>query len=189
MEGLSSSDPSSWVVLEHFHEQIEAIIIDFFGADQFSQVERAVLRPVDRLEFAHLTNARPLFLSGLSSHDAEDLLKLGFVAFTAEKHLIYGQLCKNAADRPDVYWSGILVHLQEQLRATVVESHHTLGVRLDGDGKGASETKVTDFDLFVLLSSQENILWLQVPVDDALRVAVGDRLKDLPQVTLYERLW
>ena len=64
--------------------------------------------------------------------------------------------------------------MKKQLWAAVIERHDALGVGLYRDRKGASESKVCEFDKLIILTGQENVGWLKIAMDHSLRVAVSD---------------
>lgn len=59
-----------------------------------------------------------------------------------------------------------------------------MGVRTDGDAKSARESEVRQLQVVVLAVDQQ-VLRFQVPVQNAVRVAVGDALQHLVQVQLH----
>lgn len=133
LKGLLCRDPSGWLILKHFSEQVKALVVNLFGMDELSQIHNlVVVWPLRRGELGILHDAGPCLLIGLT-HDAEDFLKLHGLIFTLEKRCIDSKLCKDAANRPDIDRSGILVQLQQKFGTAIIQSNDTLGVRLDRD--------------------------------------------------------
>ena len=87
------------------------------------------------------------------------------------------QLNKDATNRPHVHTERVLLLPQQDLRSPVPERFHLMGKRLDRDGESPCQAKVTDLD--VSLAVDEEVLWLEVTVDDALGVAVVDSTEKL----------
>ena len=106
------------------------MVVNLLRLDQLAQVERLVIRPLNRSKLFVLSNPWPSLLCR-SAHQTEDLCELRCFVLTLEKDLIDGKLCKNAAHRPDINWRRVLVHLEQQLRASIVQRHDTLSVRFD----------------------------------------------------------
>ena len=145
LKGLPSRDSSRRFVFKHLLEEIKALVVDLFFSYQLSQIERFEVGPLDSGEIRVLTDAWP-GLVGRPPHDPEDLHQLLLLVLTAEQRLVDGELGEDASHRPDVHWSGILVHLTQQLRASVVECDDTLSIRLNRYADGSSQSEISQFD-------------------------------------------
>jgi hypothetical protein len=173
LEGLLGGDSSRGLIFQHFPEQVEPLVIDLIMMNELSQVYHLVIGPGDSTPPGVLGDTGKALLCRFA-HDSENLLQLLYLVVALEQRCVDRKLCKNAAYRPNVNWSGILVHLKQKLWASVVESHDTFGIWLDGNGKCARKSKISQFYKLIICARQENIGRLQIAMDNSLRVAVSD---------------
>ena len=85
VKGFSCRDTSGRLILEHFHEEVEAVVVDLLRLNLVAQIEGTVLGPAHRREVFDVRDSRPCLLSGLASLDAEDFSQLRLFALTLEK--------------------------------------------------------------------------------------------------------
>lgn len=93
-------------------------------------------------------------------------------------------LCKDATNAPNIHRCGIKLAAQEDLGGTIPQRHHLVGVGAQGNPEGSSQPKVGQLDGSKLIDEQ--ILGLQVPVDDPMRVAEIHSLQELEEVALQK---
>ena len=72
---------------------------------------------------------------------------------------------------------------KKDLRAPVPQSHHLMSIGLDGQAKCPGQTKVSQLDRLAVFTDQQ-VLWLQVSVEDPVRVQEHQRLADLVEERL-----
>lgn len=114
--------------------------------------------------------------------DAEQLVDL---AIAREERTLGDKLGKDAADGPHVDGSGVASLAEQDLGGAVPKRDHLVSIGADGHAKRAGETKVGQLEN--ALAVDEQVGQLQVPVQNAVRVAVRDALEDLIQVALEDR--
>ena len=83
--------------------------------------------------------------------------------------------CHYAPCRPDVDASIVGAGAEEYVGGTVPEGYDFVGEGVDGDAKGAGETKVGEFELTFVVDQE--VLRFEVAVKDAVVVAEGDTLE------------
>lgn len=116
--------------------------------------------------------------------DAEQLVDL---AIAREERTLGDKLGKDAADGPHVDGSGVASLAEQDLGSAVPKRDHLVSVGADGHAKRAGETKVSQLEN--ALAVDEQVGQLQVPVQNAVRVAVRDALEDLIQIALEDRAY
>jgi len=70
-----------------------------------------------------------------------------------------------------------LTSTEENLRRAVPEGDDFVSIGAERDAKGAREAKVGEFEVAFFVDEQ--ILWFQVAVEDAMGVAVADAVEQL----------
>ena len=83
--------------------------------------------------------------------DLEDFEYLVDFRVAREKRLSLSHLSKDAADRPNVDRSGILLLAEEDLGSSVPKGHNLVSVGLDRQAEGARQTEICEFDVAVLI--------------------------------------
>jgi hypothetical protein len=106
--------------------------------------------------------------------DLEDLVNL---RVTGEQRLARAHLSEDTAHRPHVDASRVLSTAEQDLRRTVPQSDHLVGVCAERDTKSAGEPEVGELEVVVLVD--EEVLGLEVAVEDAVSVAVAHALTQL----------
>lgn len=136
------------------------------------------------LPVGEVRDARPDLLRG-SPEDAEDAIELVDLRVAGE----HGGLCEHLAeddpDGPDVDWRRILLLAQQHLRGAVPQRHHLVRVSAQRDPERPCKPKVRKLQRPESVDQQ--VLWLHVPVEDPVRVAVLHPAKHLEHVTLHQK--
>ena len=176
--GLLCADTSSGVVNKHALQQIQAVLtqdLDAVCVDHF-----IVLLPLPlgetALEIGERGHAGPVCF-GRSAEDAEDLEDLVNFGVAWEQRLAGGHLSEDAANGPHVDTSGVLATTEQNLGRAVPESDDFVSVGAERDTKSASQTKIGQLQVALLVDEQ--VLWLEVAVQDAVGVAVARALEEL----------
>ena len=178
VDRLLCADASGRVVHQHALQEVQAVLakdLDTICVDHF-----VVLLPLPlgetALEVWERLDARPVGLSG-SAQDAEDLEDFVDLGVAGEERLAGGHLGEDAADGPHVDTSGVLATTEKDLRCAVPESDDLVGVSAERNTKGASQTKIGQLQVALLVDEQ--VLRLQVTVQDAVGMAVARALEEL----------
>lgn len=90
--------------------------------------------------------------------------------------------CKNTTKTPDINRRGIKFATQQDFRCSVPQSHNFMSVCAHRHAKCTSQPKVCQFD--VTSSIYQKVLWLQIPVQYTMQVAISHTLQQLVQVAL-----
>jgi hypothetical protein len=106
--------------------------------------------------------------------DLEDLVNL---RVAREQRLARAHLGKNAAHRPHVDAGGVLSTSEQNLWRAVPQCHDLVRVCAQRDAERASETEIGELEVEVVVD--EEVLWLQVTVQDAVSMAVAHALGQL----------
>ena len=116
----------------------------------------------------------------------DDFDELVDTAFSREDRLPQHKLCDHAAYRPDVNVGSVVGVSEDELRGAVVSRADVGNVGFAADELlGTAEVAELED---VRTSVNEDVLWLDVPVADALRVDVGDRAQQLVRVQLHQQV-
>lgn len=97
--------------------------------------------------------------------------------------LALSHLSVNAPNAPYVNRCRVLFGPKEDFWRTVPQGDDLVGVCLDRQAKRPSQSKICQ--LHVSIRVDQEILWLQVSVHDAMRVTVGSGLQNLISELLY----
>ncbi len=104
-----------------------------------------------------------------------------FTVTSKERTLGY-KLSKYAANRPDIDWGRVAGRAKQDLRGSVPQSDNLVSISPDWHTKGARQTKISELeDAFAV---NQKVCKLQIPVQDATRVAISHTTKQLVHVTL-----
>lgn len=128
------------------------------------------------------SNSRPLLVGGCAEQpeNMKQLLELGV---SRKKGLASYHFREDATYGPDVDPGGVMGGSEEDLGSPVPESHDLVGVALERNGECTAKAKISDLeDAPVLVDKQ--ILGLEITVENAVRVAVGDALAELVKKAL-----
>ena len=126
-------------------------------------------------------NARPDSAVGSSelSKDLEDLIDFGI---SRKERSLGDHFDKDGSNGPDIDRRSVGLASQENLRWTVPQGDDFVGQRTNGRAKGTGETEIRQLE--ASLVGDEEVLWLQVTVHDAPRVAKGKTFTALVEETL-----
>ena len=94
---------------------------------------------------------------------------------------------EDTAEAPKIDGRRVSLHAQQDLGGAVPEGHDLVGQVSDGHGEGAGEAEVGQLD--PTLGVHEQVLGLEVAVEDAVGVAVGDPGQQLVHVALKRGTW
>ena len=175
---LLCADTSSGVVHQHALQQIQAVLAKNFDAVCVDHLVILLPLPLREaaLEVGEGRDTRPVGF-GRSAQNAEDLEDLVDLGVTREKRLTGSHLGEDAANGPHVNTSGVLAATEQNFGRTVPESDDLVGVSAERNTKGASQTKIGQLQVALLVDEQ--VLRLQVTVQDAVGMAVARALEEL----------
>lgn len=129
-------------------------------------------------------NPGPLLLSwgAQQPENMEQLLELGI---PGEQRLPSNHFGEDASDGPDVDGGGVVSGTKQNLRSPVPERDDLMSVALERNSESTTKAQICNFkDALVLV--QEKVLGLQIAVEDAVAVAVGDAFAKLEEEGLNE---
>lgn len=129
-----------------------------------------------RLEIGEGCHTWPVCLGRCSEH-AENLEDLVNLRVAREERLASSHLCEDASDRPHVDTRTVLASTEQDLGRPVPESDNFVSIGTERDTECAGETKITNLEVAVAVD--EEVLWLEIAVEDSVRVAVFDTLEEL----------
>ena len=129
-----------------------------------------------RFVFRKLGDAGPGAL-GWCAHYSEDLLELVFVCGAGEEGPAGVHFRHYAPRRPDIDAGVVGSGAEEHVGGAVPEGDNFVGEGVDGDPKGAGETKVGEFELAFVIDQE--VLRFEVAVEDTVVVAEGNALEKL----------
>lgn len=175
---LLCADTSSGVVHQHALQQIQAVLAKNFDAVCVDHLVILLPLPLREaaLEVGEGRDTRPVGF-GRSAQNAEDLEDLVDLGVTREKRLTGSHLGEDAANGPHVNTSGVLAATEQNFGRAVPESDDLVGVSAERNTKGASQTKIGQLQVALLVDEQ--VLRLQVTVQDAVGMAVARALEEL----------
>ena len=186
LERLRSNNALFWVVGEHFHQEIIALVIEHVvQVVIISQIAHAVvLRHLDLLEDRHLLVLGPdlrVRCPKRLEYKVDHLDRR--IASKQSSHSDH--LEENTANRPHINRDRILSGAEQQLRRAVPHRHHLVRVGAQRHGESSGETKVRNLDHVVI--SEQNVLGLQIPMHNAVAVDRMYALQNLNQILLDNR--
>lgn len=124
-------------------------------------------------------------LAGHSEH-LDQRVEVLLAGVRLNEDFLREELGDDATERPHVNAGAVVrVIVEVQLRCPVVPRRHVLGqivVLVDLSDLDVGLTEVTDFDVPVL--SHQNIQWLQIAMNDTLRVHIVDAFENLEREVL-----
>mmetsp|Transcript_17223 Transcript_17223/g.48053 ORF Transcript_17223/g.48053 Transcript_17223/m.48053 type:complete len:299 (+) Transcript_17223:627-1523(+) len=115
------------------------------------------------------------------THDLEHVEQLSDLVVTGKQRAPADHLCKDAANGPHVDRCGVVLCTQQNLRGAVPQGDHLVRVGSHRDTKGSCQAKVSELQ-YVPLTVDEQVLRLQVTVEDAVSVTVGNPADHLEKV-------
>mmetsp|Transcript_55742 Transcript_55742/g.155373 ORF Transcript_55742/g.155373 Transcript_55742/m.155373 type:complete len:300 (+) Transcript_55742:189-1088(+) len=165
-------------VLEHFHQEIYPCGVEGRN-DVFPWLR------LERWEFrfpvGQLCDGRPSHVVR-RSEDLEYFLQLVAVGASREQRPAVHHFSEDATDAPNVDRSRILARAHQDVWRAVPQRNHLMRVATDRDSEGAGEAEVGEFQ--GALPVDEKVLWFEVPVEDAVLMAI----RYAPQKLVEERL-
>jgi hypothetical protein len=175
---LLRADTSGGIVDEHALQEVQAVFAENFDAIRIDHFVVLLPLPLGEtaLEVWEGGDTRPVCLSRCSE-DAEDLEDLVDLRVTREERLASSHLGEDATDGPHVDTSRVLATTKQNLGCAVPEGDDFMSVGAERDTKGASQTKISQFQVALLVNEQ--ILRLEIAVQDAVGVAVTGALEKL----------
>ena len=122
------------------------------------------------------------------SEDAEDLENLVNLTVTHEKRPLLQHLGKDATRAPDVDAERVVLRTKQDLGASVPEGDDLVSVCLDRESEGSGQAEIGELDCLAV-AANEQVLWLQVSVENAVRMQENERLQNLIQEALALGVW
>jgi hypothetical protein len=175
---LLRADASSGIVHQHALQQVQAVLaknLDAVCVDHLVILLPLPLREA-ALEVWEGGHTGPVCL-GRGTENAEDLEDLVDLGVTWEERLAGSHLGEDAANGPHVDTSGVLATTKQNLRRAVPEGDDLVSVSTERNTEGASETKIGQLQVALLVDEQ--VLRLEVTVQDAVGMAVASALEEL----------
>lgn len=175
---LLCADTSSGIVHQHAFQQVQAVLaknLDAVCVDHLVILLSLPLREA-ALEVGEGRDTRPVGF-GRSAQNAEDLEDLIDLRVTREERLAGSHLGEDAANGPHVDTSGVLATTEQNFGRAVPESDDLVGVSAERNTEGASQTEICQLQVAFLVDEQ--VLWLQVTVENAVGMAVARALEEL----------
>lgn len=129
-----------------------------------------------RLVVRILRHARPRLL-GRRAHDVEDAVQLVGVGRAGKQRASRVHFRNDAPGRPDVNGRIVRPAAQQHVGRPVPQRHNLVGKGVDRNAHCPGQAKVPELQDALLVD--EEILGLQVPVQNAVLVAVGDATQHL----------
>ena len=134
------------------------------------------------LEIVELESIRPIILVR-GSKDLEYFEDLVDFTVTHEQRSLLGHLGEDAASGPDVDSERVVLLRKQDLWASVPESHHFVGVTLDGKTERSCQSEIRELDCQAIIAD-EQVLRLQISVEDSVGVQIDQRVQDLEEEAL-----
>lgn len=178
VHSLLCADASSGVVHQHALQQVQAVLaknLDAVCVDHLIVLLSLPLREA-ALEVWEGGHTGPICL-GRGSENAEDLEDFVDLGVAWEERLAGSHFGEDAADGPHVDTSGVLAATKQNLRRAVPKGDDLVSVSTERNTEGASETKIGQLQVALLVDEQ--VLRLQVAVQDAVGMAVASTLEEL----------
>lgn len=178
VDSLLCADTSSGVVHQHALQQIQAVLAKDLDAVRVDHLIILLPLPLREaaLEVGEGRDTRPVGF-GRGAQNAEDLEYLVDLGVTREERLAGSHLGEDAANGPHVDTSGVLATTEQNFGRAVPESDDLVGVSAERNTEGASQTEISQLQVAFLVDEQ--VLWLQVTVENAVGMAVARALEEL----------
>lgn len=173
LQSIMRADPHFRTELEHPVQQVETQRVDL-GKDE-TQIRRRIHVEV-RLVLGELRDSGPRTLRR-RAHQPEDLLELVLVRRSREQRTSGVELRHDTAGRPDINTSVVRATAQEDIRSAVPQGDHFVGEGVDRDAKRPRQSKVTQFQLSLLVDQQ--VLRFEIAMQDSILMAEGDAFEQL----------
>jgi hypothetical protein len=175
---LLRADTSGGIVHEHALQKIQAVLAKDLDAIRIDHLVVLLPLPLGEtaLEVGERSDTRPVGF-GRCAENAEDLEDLVDLRVAREKRLASSHLGEDAADGPHVDTSRVLATAKQNLGRAVPEGDDFVSVSAERNTKGASQTKIGQLQVALLVDEQ--VLRLEIAVQDAVRVAVTGALEEL----------
>ena len=179
LEGGQRGNASVGVERDQTGKQIDLEFVQ--GRRMLSHGHAAELRE-RRFEIVQFQSVGPVILVR-GTEDLEDLEDLVDLRVAHEERSALDHLSEDAACGPEVDAKTVGLLSEENLRAAVPERDDLVGVRLNWQAERSGQSEVSQLDIHSL-RVDEQVLWLQISVEDAVLVQVDQRLQDLIQEEL-----
>ena len=118
-----------------------------------------------------------------SSKDFENLKDLVDFTISSEQRTTLCHFSKDTTSRPQINSKRVCLLAKKDFRASVPKCDNFVSVGLDGQSKGTGKSEISQFNLSTG-RVDEQILRLQVPVEDAMLMAVNQSMQNLEQEAL-----
>ena len=166
LQSLSSGDSLAGVKLNHGHGKVQLILGE--SIEKLRSVLLSELRE-GGLEVGQFADSWPSLVSwrAVKLENLKDLIDL---RIAHEEWSFLDELGEDATDGPHVDAKGVLSLSQQDFWGSVPQSLNLMCEGFDGDGEGSCEAEIANFDIAFLVNEQ--ILWLQIPVDDSFGMTV-----------------
>lgn len=128
------------------------------------------------VEMRQLDDSRP-YLFVRSPEELEDLVDLVDFRVSWKDGATCDHLGKNAAHTPHVQRGRVHFAPQENLGGPVPEGHDLVGVDRKRDTEAAGETEIRELEIALLVD--QNVLWLEVSMHEAIYVTGKDGMQEL----------
>ena len=139
-----------------------------------------------RLVVRQLQGVGPVVLIGRTEH-LEYFENLIDLTVAGEQRSLLSHLGEDATRAPQVDAERVMLGRQENLGASVPQSHDLVRVSLDGQAEGSCETKISQLNRLAVVTD-EKILRLEIAMEYTVRVKEDERLTNLIQERL-SLLW
>jgi len=175
VHSLLRADPAGRVIHQQTPQQIQALIAKNFDAIVVHDLLITLALPLGKagLEIWEAGDAGPINLGG-RAQDAEDLEDLIDFAVAGEKGFTGGHLGEDATHTPHVDACTVLPAAEQDLRGAVPKRDDLVGVGAKRHAEGPRQPEVGELEVAFLVD--EEVLWLQVAVQDAVGVAIAHAL-------------
>ena len=178
-QGIPGTQALLRIVDQELLEEILRAIADVTGEN----LGRANGFPTrkDRFEIRELGHSGPDSFVG-SPQGPEDPEELIDLAVAREKGTLEDHLGEDAPEAPDIDGHGVRLGSEENLWRSVPQGDDLVSVAPLRHREGSGQAEVSQLDDAELVEQQ--VLRLKVPVENSVRVAVGDAFEQLLEVAL-----
>src|SRR3989338_3809265 len=163
------------VVAQHLLKEVKTVFVK--GGDDDGE-RLAWVNGEVFLKIGELLDAGPVCFGGGAQRSKYAVELVGHRG-AREEGVACRHLCEDASGAPDVDGGPILAGAHEDVWGSVPEGDDFVGVVADGGAEGAGQTKVREFELAFFVDQE--VLGLQISVQDAVVVAEGHALEELPE--------